>query len=237
VAESNERSGLPGGERRRGWEAGGEGQAGAGDAACHTLGEGDDHGQRRQQHEADRREHGGAGAKRLDRRKAMQPAALPAMPATSIPTSSAPAVCSKTPSGCSSVCSQVVRATKTPKTRRHIVRICGKAQSALTTPPSIAALSLSSPARPGGRRAQASASAAGPPARLDQEQPFDVAMAADGGTEQEGKEHAGEAGGGGDGDAGRTALDRQVLAGELAHRAEHEWLGDRDHQLPVSIGA
>lgn len=67
--------------------------------------------------------------------------------------------------------------------------------------------------------------------RLDHEQPLDMAVAADGRAEGEGEEHAGKAGGGGNGDAGRALLDRQVLARELAHRAEHERLGDGDRQL------
>ena len=49
--------------------------------------------------------------------------------------------------------------------------------------------------------------------------------------EQQRQQHPHEAARGANRDAGRALLDGQVLAGELADRAEHDRLRDRDHRL------
>ena len=67
--------------------------------------------------------------------------------------------------------------------------------------------------------------------RLEDQQALDVAVGAQGRAEDQGEEHAGEAARRADGDAGGTLVGRQVVAGELADRAEDYRLGDRDGEL------
>ncbi len=67
--------------------------------------------------------------------------------------------------------------------------------------------------------------------RLYDQQPFDMAVPAERRAEQQREQHAHEVARRADGDTRGALVDGQVLAGKLADRAQHDRLGDRDHEL------
>ena len=67
---------------------------------------------------------------------------------------------------------------------------------------------------------------------VDEEQPFDLPVTAEGRSEQQRDQYAEENARRAHGDPCGTLILREILAGELAHRAQHDRLGNRDGRLP-----